>query len=75
VLLPFGDDPASIERSLKWYTPDDPPFGGGRVFVRQLPSPQATRQGLEALGLAGRPLFVFLPKDDGLGGRFAAVDL
>lgn len=70
VLLPYFSrkevqaDPALQEAndsSLKYYTPSRPPFAPGEtVLMRELEGPRRTREALERMGLAGRPLFRFL---------------
>jgi hypothetical protein len=56
------------------YTPSRPPLSDGVVYLRQLEGKAKTRASLETLGLAGRPVFRFVPDDVGGGGRLDPYD-
>ena len=61
---PLVPSPPPDEDPGKLYTPSLPPFADGQtVFLRELRTPQKTLEALRELGLAGRPVFRFLPGD------------
>ncbi|MFQ5749944.1 MAG: hypothetical protein ACE5H3_10880 [Planctomycetota bacterium] len=68
VLLPWFADPARSERSFKLYTPSRRPRDEQPCFVREQPDPARTRDALQRLGLAARPVFRFVP-GEGESGR------
>jgi hypothetical protein len=74
VLLPWFHDPQRWEQSMNLYTPSRPPFSDGVVYLRQLRGKARTRAALEAFGLAGRPVFRFVPDEAGIGGRLDSYD-
>jgi hypothetical protein len=74
VLLPWFHNRERHERSMNRYTPSRPPFSDGIVFLRQLERKARTRAALDAFGLAGRPVFRFVPDEEGVGGRLEPYD-
>jgi hypothetical protein len=74
VLLPWFHDRERQERSMNRYTPSLPPFSDGVVYLRQLERKARTRAALEAFGLAGRPVYRFVPDEAGSGGQLTPYD-
>jgi len=74
VLLPRFHNPQRQERSMNRYTPSRSPFADGVVYLRQLERKAHTRAALESFGLAGRPVFRFVPDEAGSGGRLEPYD-
>jgi hypothetical protein len=70
VLLPRFHNRERNELSMNLYTPSRLPFPDGIVYVRQLERKARTRAALESFGLAGRPVFRFVPDEAGFAGRF-----
>jgi hypothetical protein len=66
VLLPPASGAAQPDGIESRYTPSRPPFPPGVVYVRKLDRREPTRRALSELGLAGRPVFRFVP--DAVGG-------
>jgi len=74
VLLPRFHNRERYERSMNLYTPSRPPFPDGIVYLRQLERRARTRAALDAFGLAGRPVFRFVPDEAGVAGRLDPYD-
>jgi len=69
LLLPFVSVPKMLEYGMKHWTPSRHPAEERVAIVRELPQPEQTRRGLEALGLTGRPVFRLSPITDAEAGE------
>jgi hypothetical protein len=74
VLLPRFHNPERQKRSRMLYTPSRPPLSDGIVYLRQLDRRAQTRAALNDLGLAGRPVFRFVPDEVEPGGHLEPYD-
>lgn len=69
LLLPFVQDRAMHERSLKYWTPSRTPANERVAIVRELARPEHRLRSLDALGLRGRPIFRLSPRTSARDGE------